>query len=125
MTTAPKLEPWPYPGFTLDQIDEAVLSNDNISVALSEAILEATKRARAAPSAGLREALVAPSFQPTHRHYKGALYQVICRAELESNLRPVVVYRDAEGRTWVRDSVEFFGTIEDGRLRFEVVKADG
>jgi len=57
MTTAPKLEPWPYPGFTLDQIDEAVLSNDNISVALSEAILEATKRARAAPSAGLREAL--------------------------------------------------------------------
>lgn len=55
MTTAPKLEPWPYPGFTLDQIDEAVLSNDNISVALTDAILEATKRARAAPSAGLRE----------------------------------------------------------------------
>lgn len=37
---------WPYPSFTLNQIDEAVLSNDDISVALTEAITAATSLAR-------------------------------------------------------------------------------
>ncbi len=40
-------EAWPYPNFTLDDIDERVLLNDDISIPLTDAILEATKRARA------------------------------------------------------------------------------
>ena len=42
----PALEGWPYPDFTLDQIDEAVRANDDISIALRIAILKATEFAR-------------------------------------------------------------------------------
>lgn len=37
---------WPYPNFTLDDIDERILANDDISAPPTDAILAATKLAR-------------------------------------------------------------------------------
>lgn len=52
------------------------------------------------------------AWRATHRHRKGGFYRVLCRAEIEANLTPAVVYDDAEGRTWVRPASEF----DDGRF---------
>lgn len=61
-------------------------------------------------------------FKPTHRHYKGGLYEFLCVAEHADNLGLLVIYRDSEGSTWARDRSEFYGKLEDGRERFERIK---
>lgn len=63
------------------------------------------------------------SFRPTHRHYKGGRYELLHRATRESDLRDLVVYRDAAGKVWVRDSVDFFTTV-DGQPRFATIEGD-
>ncbi|CAB4219406.1 hypothetical protein UFOVP1619_7 [uncultured Caudovirales phage] len=56
----------------------------------------------------------ATEWRPTHKHLKsGHVYRVIVRAEIESDLRPCVVYDDKAGRTWVRPAAEF----DDGRFQ--------
>jgi hypothetical protein len=40
------------------------------------------------------------TWRPTHRHVKGGLYQMVCAAEMEVDLSPVMVYRSKEGRAW-------------------------
>lgn len=51
------------------------------------------------------------------RHYKGGLYELVCEATLESDLTPMIVYRAANGTTWIRPKEVFFETIEvDGKL---------
>jgi hypothetical protein len=49
-----------------------------------------------------------------YRHNKsGGLYYVICRALIEADLTPAVVYSSAkDGRIWVRPEAEFL----DGRF---------
>lgn len=46
------------------------------------------------------------------RHYKGGVYEVVCEAILEADHTPVVVYRGADGITWVRPRQAFFESIE-------------
>ena len=47
------------------------------------------------------------AFTPTHKHYKGGLYQVISEGRMEEDQRPVAIYKDADGKTWVRPMAEF------------------
>jgi hypothetical protein len=47
-----------------------------------------------------------------YRHYKGGVYELVCEAELEADLTPVMVYRGEDGRTWVRPKAAFFETVE-------------
>lgn len=61
-------------------------------------------------------------FTPTHRHYKGGVYQLLHRGEMEADLRQVVIYRDPAGRVWVRDSVDFFTTLPGDVPRFATIK---
>ena len=61
-----------------------------------------------------------------YRHYKGGLYQLVCEATLEADHTPVIVYRGADGTTWVRPRAAFFELVEvDGQsvLRFSPVAA--
>ena len=46
-----------------------------------------------------------------YRHYKGGLYGLVCMATLESDLSEMVVYRAADGSTWVRPASVFFETV--------------
>ena len=60
------------------------------------------------------------------RHYKGGLYVVLMKAELENGLVPVFVYQsESDRRTWVRPQAEFDDIVEwQGKQmkRFEVVE---
>jgi hypothetical protein len=47
-----------------------------------------------------------------YRHYKGGLYELVCEAVLEADHTPVIVYRGADGVTWVRPKAVFFETVE-------------
>lgn len=51
------------------------------------------------------------------RHYKGSVYEVVCEAILEADHTPVVVYRGADGITWVRPRQAFFESIEVDGVR--------
>jgi len=51
------------------------------------------------------------------RHYKGGVYEVVCEAILEADHTPVVVYRGADGITWVRPRQAFFESIEVDGVR--------
>lgn len=62
-------------------------------------------------------------FKPTHRHYKGGVYQLLHRGEMEADLKPVVVYRGPDGRVWVRDSVDFFTTLPGDVPRFSTIRS--
>lgn len=97
-------------GELLDHLGEIEAAHDARVAELLAANNAEVDRRRAAEAAN--------DFRPTHRHYKGGAYQVLHRAENEADLRAVVVYRDAAGRVWVRDSVDFFTTLPDGRPRF-------
>ena len=46
------------------------------------------------------------------RHYKGGLYELVCKATLESDLSPMIVYRAADGSVWIRPEAVFFETVE-------------
>lgn len=97
----------------------------NLRCADLRALLTALKDAQArasAPDHGeverLRAGRDAMEWRPTHRHVKrGTDYQVIGTASLQAG-EPVgeaaslVVYRDENGRLWVRPEVEF----DDGRF---------
>lgn len=57
-------------------------------------------------------------FRPTHRHYKGGLYQKIADALHSETEEPLVIYRSADGRWWARPKAMFdepdrFTPIED------------
>jgi predicted metal-dependent HD superfamily phosphohydrolase len=61
-------------------------------------------------------------------HYKGGRYRVVGRATLEATLEPVLVYRAADARLWVRPEARFSDVIEiDGaaRPRFRVIAGSG
>lgn len=70
--------------------------------------------------AAMRMAHAPRDFRATHKHVKsGNWYQVMARGHECTNgqpLRPVVIYRDALGDTWVRYAPEF----DDGR--FEAIR---
>lgn len=52
--------------------------------------------------------LPAPSaWRPTHRHYKGGLYEVLFDGMIEADLSPAVVYRGEDGAVWVRPKSDF------------------
>ena len=51
------------------------------------------------------------------RHYKGGVYEVVSEAILEADHTPVVVYRGADGTTWVRPKQAFFESIEVDGVR--------
>ena len=61
-------------------------------------------------------------FKPTHRHYKGGLYQELHRATHSETLEPLVIYRDSKGRIWARPAAMFDGLLEDGTIRFERIE---
>lgn len=63
-----------------------------------------------------------------YRHYKGGIYELVGEAILESDLTPMIVYRAADGRLWIRPTRVFFEMVEvDGAPvpRFAPVTADG
>jgi hypothetical protein len=41
-------------------------------------------------------------FNPTHRHFKGGLYQFLYSARHSETEQAMVVYRDHQGGIWVR-----------------------
>lgn len=52
-----------------------------------------------------------------YRHYKGGIYELVGEATLESDLTPMIVYRAADGRLWIRPKSVFLELIEvDGTL---------
>ena len=46
-----------------------------------------------------------------YRHYKGGIYELVCEAVLEADLTPVMVYRNQDGKVWVRPRTNFFETV--------------
>jgi len=58
------------------------------------------------------------------RHYKGTEYQVVCEAECCENLSPQVVYRDRDGRTWIRNKFDFMSSLPGGKRRFAPMVSD-
>lgn len=65
-------------------------------------------------------------FIPTHRHYKGGLYQFLCEVTECTNrdddsLLRLALYRDSEKRLWVRSWEQFFGLLENGERRFDEI----
>lgn len=46
-----------------------------------------------------------------YRHYKGGVYELVCEAVLEADHTPVMVYRGADGKVWVRPRDAFFETV--------------
>lgn len=71
--------------------------------------------------ADLRAALDAP--RPLFRHFKGAIYEVLCEAFREGDHLLLVIYRtpDGDGTTWARPAAEFYGDAEPGVKRFAPV----
>lgn len=56
-----------------------------------------------------------------YQHYKGGFYTVVGMGTDERTRKPVVIYRDRNGLTWVRPESEFRETV-DGDPRFELVE---
>lgn len=58
-----------------------------------------------------------PAAGQTWKHFKGGVYEIICKALREEDLIPVVVYRHVGAvRTWVRPLDNFLGTtMKEGR----------
>ncbi|MGE0724766.1 MAG: DUF1653 domain-containing protein [Alphaproteobacteria bacterium] len=63
-----------------------------------------------------------PPFRPTHRHYKGGLYEKVGDARHSETEEALVVYRTAGGDLWVRPAAMFHGTLADGRPRFAAIE---
>ncbi|MBW9332140.1 DUF1653 domain-containing protein [Herbaspirillum sp. RU 5E] len=60
-----------------------------------------------------------------YRHYKGGIYEYVDEAILEADLTPMIVYRAADGRLWLRPRTAFFEMVEvEGRQvpRFEKIE---
>lgn len=52
-----------------------------------------------------------------YRHYKGGLYELVGEAIMEADLAPMIVYRAADGRLWVRPRANFFEHVECDGVR--------
>ncbi|MEL4317955.1 DUF1653 domain-containing protein [Leifsonia sp. YIM 134122] len=50
----------------------------------------------------------------SYRHFKGGLYTVVGEATDSETERPVVVYRSADGRLWVRPAAMWAEVVEHG-----------
>ena len=72
--------------------------------------------------AGTNTDTTTPAFAPTHRHYKGGLYQFLHRARHSETEEELVVYRAADGGIWVRPAAMFDETLPDGRRRFAQIQ---
>jgi len=56
-----------------------------------------------------------------YKHYKGGIYKIVALAthtELQDGL---VIYEDEQHNIWARPIEMFFGYLEDGRKRFELI----
>jgi hypothetical protein len=52
-----------------------------------------------------------------YKHYKGGIYELVCEAVFEADGTPMIVYRAANGSTWVRTKEVFFEQVEvDGQM---------
>lgn len=63
-----------------------------------------------------------------YRHWKGRLYEVVCLCRHEDNRHEMVVYRDGQGTTWVRDLWQWTQvvTTKKGRVpRYTLVEPAG
>lgn len=63
----------------------------------------------------------------THRHYKGGLYRVIGSARHSETLETLTLYEHLwphEQGLWVRPQAMFEGRLDDGRVRFELLRRD-
>jgi DNA polymerase-3 subunit epsilon len=49
-----------------------------------------------------------------YRHYKGGIYELVCKATQEADLQPAIVYRAPDGSLWIRPTSVFFEMIEVG-----------
>ena len=47
-----------------------------------------------------------------YRHYKGGMYELVCKATLESDLTPMIVYRAQDGTVWLRPESVFFEMVD-------------
>jgi hypothetical protein len=47
------------------------------------------------------------TWKPTHRHWKGGLYEVLHQGTFEHTMAPVVIYRGQDGQVWVRFEDDF------------------
>jgi hypothetical protein len=60
-------------------------------------------------------------FKPTHRHYKGGVYQVVAHGRVSDPIylakTEVTIYRNEAGDIWVRPRQMFEGEV-DGKPRF-------
>jgi len=59
---------------------------------------------------------------PTHRHYKGGLYQKLFDATHSETEELMTVYLTADGRPFVRPKAMFDEKLPDGRARFAVME---
>ncbi|MBF0391335.1 MAG: DUF1653 domain-containing protein [Alphaproteobacteria bacterium] len=57
-------------------------------------------------------------FAPTHRHFKGGLYQLLHVARHSDTTEEMAVYCGADGTVWVRPLAMFGGMTVDGGPRF-------
>lgn len=46
-------------------------------------------------------------WRPTHRHYKGGEYRVICEAKHTERQGMLIIYEDEFGNIWARPSLLF------------------
>lgn len=64
----------------------------------------------------LPKAVKGKALAQRYRHYKGGIYEVICRATQEADLMPVIVYKASNGTVWTRAESVFFEMIDvDGK----------
>lgn len=61
-------------------------------------------------------------FKPTHRHYKGGVYEVISAdVTLEATMEQAVLYRSPSGKLWVRPFKDFNYVVSGYTRRFEPI----
>ena len=59
----------------------------------------------------------------TYRHYKGNIYKIIALAKHSETLEDMIVYRAADGKTWVRPYSMWNEKVDNnGTLRFTLIK---
>lgn len=62
--------------------------------------------------------------KPTHRHYKGGLYRALFEATHTETDEVFVVYEAcASGTKWMRPKPMFYGSLDDGTVRFTPIAA--
>src|SRR6185369_1053880 len=59
-----------------------------------------------------------PTWQATHRHYKGGLYRVLFEAVHSETEQAMTIYETPDGRRWARPAAMFHELLPDGRPRF-------